>query len=171
VLLAIGGGIWMLRTSSSATASRDAGVADARGADTAVDSVVVVPSDITVDADELDAFVVPVDARSVDAPHRTVPRDAATKTVRDAAVTTAQIDAPVPQAGTGTAFVTVKHRTGESFKQVLLDGRYVGDTPLYRMPITNGQHTIELVQPDTKAVVYKEVVDLQNGVAKTVVQQ
>src|SRR5439155_1202843 len=67
----------------------------------------------------------------------------------------------------GTGTLVAKHKPGEAFLQVLVDGRYAGDTPLKRS-FPAGPHTVELIAPDTKAVVRSEQVELANGQTITV---
>jgi predicted Ser/Thr protein kinase len=106
---------------------------------------------------DIDAAV-PVDAEVKTTPHEhTVKRDAGVKKELpiDAAVV-----APPP---TGFGKLTAKHRPNDKFLIILIDGRFYDHTPVFGGKIAAGAHTIELVEPDTKAVVVTKKVTVEDG--------
>jgi hypothetical protein len=78
-------------------------------------------------------------------------------------------DAPPPVvASTETGRLTIKHAAGGTFLNVSVDGRYVGDTPIYNRTFPAGHHHVTLVAPDSKAIVYETDIDLAANAKLTV---
>jgi eukaryotic-like serine/threonine-protein kinase len=155
-------------------AAIDAGAADAvRAPADAVDTPVThteVPTDaateVATDATTDVRSEVPVDA----GPRRRVrpPPDAGRATARDAVpVTAAPGVEATPPAPTGWGSLTAKHKDSR-YLQVMLDGRLLGPTPMFRMRIAAGTHLVELVDPATSQVVVRRTVTVDVGQSVTV---
>ena len=154
LVLAVGVGIVALTRHGATPPPRDAASEVPRDAAPPRDAVVIlVPVDAASDA--------PADA-SADAPAgRTVPRDAAVH--RDAAAAAAAappIDAPPAARGTGYADIT---NPGGPYLNVVIDGKQAGVTPMFHRKLPAGPHTIELLAPDTGAVVVTRQIAIEDG--------
>jgi len=118
------------------------------------------PEDASAVADaSLQVVAVPADARAVVVATRQTP-------IVDAAVTTTRpsVDAAVAVAApTGNGVIDIRHRPGGSYLNVVIDGRAVGATPILRRSWPAGHHVLELLAPDTGAVVYRTAFDLADG--------
>jgi hypothetical protein len=147
VLAMIAGGIVLLTREHEPVIAIDAPIA-------------IVTPDGAPDATEPDAALVPADARAkrvigIDAGPRTVARDASPARSIDAA------QPPPPSDGFG--LMTAKH-PGDTYLNVVVDGKFLGVTPMFKRKIAAGPHVIELVTPDTNVVVLRRevtVVDRQ----------
>jgi hypothetical protein len=73
--------------------------------------------------------------------------------------------APAVPAGWGS--LTVKHKDNR-YLQVVLDGRILGPTPMFKLRISAGPHVVELVDPATSVVVVKRTVTVDVGQSVTV---
>jgi hypothetical protein len=78
---------------------------------------------------------------------------------RDAAV---PATAPEPPPPTGTGRISIVGR-GESFLNILVDGRPFQVTPQLGKPIPAGKHAIVLLDPKTNQVVYETTVTVEPG--------
>ncbi len=157
----VAGGIVMFATTSKETPRDAPVVADASPP---ADASIVAP-DAAIDA----TAVVPVDAPAIDA---AIAIDAPTKTARnhtprDAAPLAPSLDAPVA-APSGFGKLIAKHRPNDKYLLVLIDGKFVDNTPIFNGRIAAGRHTIELVEPDTKTVVATRTVVVEDGAAVTI---
>jgi serine/threonine-protein kinase len=152
LLLVAGGGVavyLMTRPPAAVSVITDAAMPDA------VKTVVVVPpadAPVPVDAPP------PVDAGVRDAGHlRTVhaPRDAAVVTKRS-------VDAAAPELPAGTSYLKALHR--DHYLTVIVDGHNIGVTPIVNArKLPAGHHVLELVEPDSGAVVVHREIDLHDG--------
>ena len=155
VLALVVGGIFMLRRGGGTT-TPDAAIDAAQIAkapDAAIDTP---PPPQPPDAAEL----IPVDAPvkknvPIDAGARPVPVDAAEKTIA--------IDAAETATPTGEGFLDVRHKPGGVYLSVQIDGRAIGATPIFKKRLPAGKHVLELLAPDTGAIVYREEFELADG--------
>jgi hypothetical protein len=82
---------------------------------------------------------------------------------RDAAVPAASVEPPPPSAPPGgTGRISIVGR-GESFLNILVDGRPFQVTPQLGKPISAGKHAIVLLDPKTGQVVYETTVTVEPG--------
>jgi len=180
VAAALGGAIVLTR--GGAPAARhdrelppaDAGVGDARRA------VIDVPVSLVVDAAAPDAGAdAMVDAGPTpDAagPRRTVrpthhAGSAAAPERREPERTAAPpFDAGAAGEARGFGTLTAKH-TKDRFLNIVIDGRQLGTTPLFRKSVPAGTHTIELIDPQTSEVVTRRTVKVDVGQSVTIVEQ
>jgi serine/threonine-protein kinase len=162
VLITIGGALYLTRRADLAPARRDAGPA---------------PADATAPADARIAVPEPPPAPPIDAPelpeppidagHRRPvrpPRDAGHTVARDAEIAAAPADAAVSFGA-----VTAKHK-GDRYLNVLIDGRMIGPTPLFKLRLATGTHVVELVDPRTTDVVARRSVKIEAGETVTVTE-
>ncbi|MEO7735017.1 MAG: serine/threonine-protein kinase [Kofleriaceae bacterium] len=160
IVLAMVGGIYLLRHASDVPVVRDAGVApiDAHAIDAAPDAP---PIDAPVDAiAAIDAGVPPIDAG-----HRRPirpPVDAGRTVVHDAAPAAEPVVA-------GFGALVAKHK-GDRYLNVVIDGRIIGPTPMFRQKIATGTHVVELVDAKTSEVVVKRTVKVELGATVSVVE-
>ncbi|HEY6173768.1 MAG TPA: hypothetical protein VIX73_04955, partial [Kofleriaceae bacterium] len=82
---------------------------------------------------------------------------------RDAEVTAA---APPDAAETFGALTALHH--GARYLNVIVDGRLIGPTPIFRHRIATGAHTVELIDPRTTDVVVTLPVKVKVGETVTV---
>jgi hypothetical protein len=174
VLLGALGGLLVLLRDRGGAGAPDAAVAIA---DAAADAprIVVAPApdvapepgpapdaaDMAADAPEL----LPADAAvPIDAPPRRPRIDAGglATVARDAAVPSIDAAPPPNPATGGTGLISIVAQ-GESFLNILLDGKPFQVTPQIRKPVAAGPHTIELLDPKTNAVVYRTTITVEPG--------
>jgi hypothetical protein len=169
VLAMVGGGIYFLRAPAEPPARRDAGVvelpADAAHDASTIDGGAVdasVPADAPPDA-RIDAAI---DAAIDAGHHRTIraPLDAGRTAGRDAPAATA-----IEASSQGTGQLFVKHK-GDKYRNVVLDGSIMGNTPMYGDPIPAGRHVIELVDAATAKVVLRRSVTVSPGEQITITE-
>jgi eukaryotic-like serine/threonine-protein kinase len=167
-LALVGGGIALIRRATAPPGPHDAVVAELP-----VDAgpVTDAPSDHALDAAPVDAAV-PVDAPDapVDAGRRPVrvPRDTRRTVGSDAGI--AATAAPVIDAAVaGFGALTAKHTRGR-YLHVVLDGKVIGPTPMFRQRIPAGTHVIELVDAVSSEVVVTRTVTVDPGGSVTVVE-
>jgi len=165
VLVAIGGALWLTRRAALPPALRDAALAppdaapDTADAPAPADARLATPEPPPPDAPEWP--VLPLDAghrRPVRPPRdagHTIARDADPATIADAAV--------------GFGALTAKHK-GDRYLNVLIDGRMIGPTPLFKLRIAAGAHVVELVDPRTTDVVARRSVKVEAGETVTVTE-
>ena len=151
LLVLAGGGVavyFKTRPTAAVAAIADAAVPDAAKV------IVVLPPDAAPPAD---ARPPPIDAGVHDAGHlRTVhlPHDAAAITKRP--------DAAAPVLPAGTGYLIAKHR--DHYLDVIVDGHKLSTTPILRpRSLPAGHHVLELVEPDSGAVVVHREIDLRDG--------
>ncbi len=134
------------------------------------DAAVPIDLAMAADAPPIDSPVVdaheiapppPADA-SVDAPARRVPNDAGRVVAKDAAVAAAVIDA-APVQSSGTGILNIRNRPGGVYLNVVIDGRTLGVTPMLNRQLPAGPHTLQLLAPDTGAIVFEKAFELQAG--------
>jgi len=70
----------------------------------------------------------------------------------------------------GFGTLTAKH-TKDRFLNIVIDGRQLGTTPLFRKSVPAGTHTIELIDPQTSEVVTRRTVKVDVGQSVTIVEQ
>lgn len=129
--------------------------------------VVLVDAGVVVDAELVDAEL--VEAPS-DASVRVVIADAGVRRPpRDAGVAAPPRDAAValPPQPTGTGMLTVKHK-GDAFVNVVLDGKVIGSSPIFRKQLPAGKHTVELLDAKTGESVHKATIVVDDGKEVTV---
>jgi serine/threonine-protein kinase len=157
VLVTIGGALYLTRRADVPPARRDAGPAPADAAAPA-DAWIALPEPTPVppiDAPEPEPPVLPLDAG-----HRRPvrpPRDAGHTMGRDAEIAAAPADAP-----TRFGAITAKHK-GDRYLNVLIDGRMIGPTPIFKLRLATGTHVVELVDPRTTDVVARRSVKVEPG--------
>jgi hypothetical protein len=162
VLLTIGGALYLTRRADLPPARRDAGPAPADAAAPA-DARIALPEpprEPPIDAPE--PPVLPIDAG-----HRRPvrpPRDAGHTIARDTEIAAAPADAAV-----GFGAITAKHK-GDRYLNVLIDGRMIGPTPLFKLRLAAGTHIVELVDPRTTDVVARRSVKVEAGETVTVTE-
>jgi eukaryotic-like serine/threonine-protein kinase len=148
VLLAVGGGAYMMMRKRAVAVA-----ADARALP--IDGEVVVPiADAAIDAP------VPIDA-GIDAGMHvvTVRRDAGAPIARDAAV----VKPDAAAAPTGSGFVTIKYKPG-IYANITIDDSGPIPGPILRpRPIAAGRHTIKFIHPQTGEVLDTQVVVISDG--------
>jgi hypothetical protein len=154
----VGGGIAMLMKQQKSTpVARDAAIA--------IDAAPIVIdtyfSEHTMHIDaEPDAFVA-IDAKTVK-----MPKDSGQ---RDAAIIAKSIDAAEPAVVlSGFGKLTALHNAGGAFMTVVIDGKVFGDTPLYGRKLAAGTHKIELIEPDSKAIVVSKTITITDGQSVTI---
>jgi serine/threonine-protein kinase len=163
VLVTVGGALYLTRRADLPPARRDAGPAPVDAAAPA-DARIATPEPPPepppgpppgppVDAPELPEP--PIDAGR----HRPVrpPRDAGHTIARDAEIAAAPAD---PAVSFGA--ITAKHK-GDRYLNVLIDGRMIGPTPLFKLRLAAGTHVVELVDPRTTDVVARRSVKVEAG--------
>ena len=91
------------------------------------------------------------------------PRDAGHPVARDAD------PAAAPDAAVGFGALTAKHK-GDRYLNVLIDGRMIGPTPLFKLRLATGTHVVELVDPRTTDVVTRRSVKVEAGETVTVTE-
>lgn len=164
-----GGGIYLATRGGGATAPIDAVVAsipiDARipvVAPVPIDAAIVAPVDA---APVVDAAPAPLDARrDVGRHHPDAAPAPAVAIVVDAAPAAAAPDA----APAGTGFVTIFHKDGGPYVQVMIDGKPAGPTPIMRKKLAAGRHAIQLLAADTSEPVFETTVVVEDGKLLTV---
>jgi eukaryotic-like serine/threonine-protein kinase len=106
----------------------------------------------------------------VDAGRRPVrpPRDAGRGAARTIALDAAAPVVAALDAAQGWAALTAKHK-GSQYLNVVLDGRIIGPTPMFKQRISTGSHVIELVEPRTGDVVVRRTVTADVGENVTIV--
>jgi eukaryotic-like serine/threonine-protein kinase len=163
VLVAIGGAILITRR-AELPARLDGGVV-APG-DAAADTPVAIDAGI-VDA-PVDAFDAPEPPElPIDAGHRRptrAPRDAGRSIPRDAE----PVAVPADAAETFGALTALHH--GARYLNVVVDGRLIGPTPIFKHRLATGSHTVELIDPRTTDVVVTLPVKVKVGETVTVAE-
>jgi serine/threonine-protein kinase len=163
VLVTIGGALYLTRRADLPPARRDAGPAPADAApDAAPADARLATPELPVDAPELPAPPLPIDAghrRPVRPPH-----DAGHTIARDADIAAAPAD-----AATSFGALTAKHK-GDRYLNVLIDGRMIGPTPVFKLRLATGTHVVELVDPRTTDVVARRSVKVEVGETVTVTE-
>jgi hypothetical protein len=173
VLAMVGGGIYFLRAPGEPAARRDAGIAElpadaARNvidAGAAPDVVIEGVIDVVIDAQ-----IEPLREPPIDAGRRRqfrMPVDAGRSVGRDAPAESTAATAADSTQGTGQ--LVVKHK-GDKYRNVVLDGRIIGATPMFGDPIPAGRHVIELVDAATSKVVLRRSVMVGPGDQVTIVE-
>ena len=165
VLIAIGGALYLTRRADLPPARRDAGPAPADAAPHTADAASPADAPEPPPGPPIDAPELPL--LPLDAGHRRpfrLPRDAGHTIARDA-----EIAAAPPDAATRFGAITAKHR-GERYLNVLIDGRMIGPTPLFKLRIAAGPHVVELVDPRTTDVVARRSVKVEPGETVTVTE-
>jgi predicted Ser/Thr protein kinase len=163
VIAGLGGGLYVASKPHGRAARADAAVvvelrADAHAA-VAIDAGAEAPADAAL-------AIIAIDAgrrHAIDAGRTGRP------TPRDAASTVLAVDAAALPAGAGFANITSK--PNGPFLDVVIDGRKIGVTPMLRHKLPAGRHTIQLLAPDTGAVVDEQVVVIANGETVAVQQR
>jgi eukaryotic-like serine/threonine-protein kinase len=154
VLAMIAGGIVLLTRKREPTIAIDAPIAIVTR-DVAPDAA----PDATPEPDAAvpDAAVPDAQAkRGPDAGARTVERDAPRA-----------IDAAPPPPAEGFGLMTAKH-PGDTYLNVVVDGKFLGVTPMFKKKLAAGHHVIELVTADTNAVVVRREITVVDGQAFTI---
>jgi len=183
VLAMVGGGIYFLRAPGEPAARRDAGIAElpadaardapALDAGAAPDMVIDVVIDVVIDAGidaGIDAMIEPPREPPIDAGRRRpfrMPLDAGRSVGRDAPAEPPAATAADSTQGTGQ--LVVKHK-GDKYRNVVLDGRIIGATPMFGDPIPAGRHVIELVDAATSKVVLRRSVMVGPGDQVTIIE-
>ena len=165
IVLAMVGGLYVLRHASDPPAMRDAGVApiaapaiDAR-IDARIDAWIDHASQAATGDAAIDAGGSPIDAG-----HRWAVRGPA-----DAGRTAAHDAAPVAEPSVGFGALIAKHK-GDRYLNVVIDGRIVGPTPMFGQKLTTGTHVVELVDAKTSDVVVKRTIKVELGATVSVVE-
>lgn len=123
--------------------------------------VVIVDAGVIVDAELVEA--------PADAPTRVAIVDAGVRRPppRDAGVAIAPRDAAVAPPPSGTGMLTVKHK-GDAFVNVVLDGKVIGSSPIFRKKLPAGKHRVELLDAKTGERVHEATIDVVDGKEVTV---
>lgn len=175
VLVTIGGALTLTRRADVPAARRDAGPAPA---DAAPDPADAAPADARITTPEPPPApppAPPIDAPErpeppvlpIDAGHHRPPRpphDAGHTIARDAEIAAAPAD-----AAASFGALTAKHK-GDRYLNVLIDGRMIGPTPVFKLRIAAGTHVVELVDPRTTDVVARRSVKVEPGETVTVTE-
>ena len=102
---------------------------------------------------------------AIDAGHRRADAGHARPAPHDAAPAVAAPDAAAPA---GYGFVTISSAPGSTFRNIVIDGKPAGPTPMVKQRIRAGRHTIQLLAPDTGDVLVEETVTIEDGKTATV---
>jgi len=176
VLLLLGLGVAIFAVTRTREASVVAALAaDAGAVPVAIDAPglpVDAPSPIEAPPDAAPPLDAPPVLRDAGRPARDAapiaPRDATVPlTVPRDAAPPAPPDAAVPM---GSGFVSVFHRAGGTYLQVVIDGKPIGPTPLVKRKLAAGKHTVQLLAPDTSQTVVEQGIDVADGQHVTVRQ-
>lgn len=77
-------------------------------------------------------------------------------------------DAAAAPSGQGT--LSIRHKAGGVYLNVVIDGRAIGVTPILRKPFPAGAHRLQLLAPDTGEIVHEQAFELAPGAALSLQQ-